>query len=270
MGSPRIIRTICKDQAVHVGEMQILATPYQVQTEGVEDFILLLTSPLRRLPLVFLSPYAAGGRNEIDSDKLAAELAGVAIVVEAKAAATTWDIADRIGRPLSCFDGAARIYWPGFSLDDEPRRHPLYLASRIFSVGTRAISSAIQRLIFSVATFRFVADPRMNAIVRAAEDFERLEKIVDHKSESNTDWEQFALELDEELTKTKGRLTELEAENENLRANQSIIFSAEPSTDPDVSQPSREPASNQEAVEFAYAYDEDRLIDACARARRAL
>lgn len=184
----------------------------------------------------------------------------MAVVVEAKSADVTWDIADRLGRPLSCFDGAARIYWPGFSIDDTPRRHPLYLASRVAAFGAGAISLAIQRSIFSVATFRFVSDPRMNAIVRAREEIERIEKLSNQKSDTNTDWEKFALDLDEELSKAKGRLTELEAENENLRANQKFVFSVEPEADANVSQPSREPVSNLEATEFAKLDCENLLI----------
>lgn len=53
MGSPRIIRQICKNQTVHVGEMQIKATPYEIKPGGVADFVTLLTSLLRRLPIVF-------------------------------------------------------------------------------------------------------------------------------------------------------------------------------------------------------------------------
>jgi hypothetical protein len=254
IGSPRVIRRICTGQTVRVGEMHVRATPYRLDVDGIDQFTTLLESPLRRIPIVFLAPYTDDRTNEIDEVRISAALAGVAVVVQAVSGEVTWEIADILGRTLSCYDGAARIYWPGFSINDDPRRHPLYLANRIEAVGPRPASAAIERAVFSVATFRFVPDPRINAVIRAAEHTHRVEQIEERKAEIGADWEQYALDLDVELTSVKSRLTELEAENENLRANQKVTFTvrgedAEAEILPD--QPRRTPVSSQDAVAFA-------------------
>jgi hypothetical protein len=164
------------------------------------------------------------------------------------------EIADVLGRTLSCYDGAVRIYWPGFSINDDPRRHPLYLANRIVTVGPQAASLAIERAVFSVATFRFVPDPRINAVIRAAEHTQRVAQLEERKANADADWEKYALDLDEELTGVKSRLTELEAENDNLRANQKVIFAARDEGAEENAlqdQPRRSPSNNQDAVAFA-------------------
>lgn len=120
--------------------------------------------------------------------RLAAALAGVAIVVEADSSDVTWEIADTLGKTLSCYNGAARIYWPGFSIADDPRKHPLYLAERISTVGPQAAFRAIENTIFSVATFRFVHDFRINAVIRAAEHTQRIEQLEERKASSDTNW----------------------------------------------------------------------------------
>lgn len=253
-GSPRVIRRLCAEQTVLVGEMRVRATPYHLKVEGVVDFLSLLESQLRRLPIVFLSPYTSGESNEIDAASLAESLAGIAVVIQADTPEVTWEIADVLGRPGACYDGAARIYWPGFSPDDEPRRHPLYLASRISDFGAQVVARTMQRTVFSVAAFRFVPDPRMNAVMRAAESAQRIERLEERKADTGIDWEQYALELDKELTETKARLDGLEAENENLKLNQKVIFAGTPEGSEDEapsSQPKRSPTSNKEAVEFA-------------------
>ncbi len=263
VGSPRVIRRICSGQTVRIGDMNVRATPYQLDLDGIEQFIELLESPLRKLPLVFVSPYTTDEKNAINTVRMSAALAGVAVVVEATSAEVTWEIAEKLGRPLSCFDGAARIYWPGFSANDGPREHPLYLADRIVAAGPYVASTSIERTLFSVATFRFVPDPRMNAIVRAVQRNLRVEKIEEQKAGAGVDWEQYAIELDTELSSAKSRLTELEAENENLRANQKIFFTVrdeEAAEELHPSQPRRTPDNNKDAVAFAQSDFENLVI----------
>lgn len=149
--------------------MLIQPTPYNLGEDNLDEFIQLLTSGLRRLPVVLLSPYAAGAPNLIDATKLARNLAGVAVVVRVDDAETTWDFADQVGRQLSCFNGGARIYWPGFSLSADPRNHRLLFDAWIDSVGPVVATRTIERAIFAVAAFRFVPDQRIAEVIHAVE-----------------------------------------------------------------------------------------------------
>ena len=226
LGSPSVVRDLCVTNTGYVGDMQIRATPYILAPNGMGDFLPLLRSPLRKLPIVFLSPYADGDPNIINAPLLARRLACVGVVVTASSIDVTWDLADELGRTLSCFDGAARIYWPGFGDGDDPRRHPLYLGGRIFSMGAGPVSRAIERSLFAVASFRFVPDSRISEIIDSAQQAERAKRVEAEKESTGIDWESYALEIDADLVKAKQAISELQAENENLKANQQVFFAA--------------------------------------------
>jgi hypothetical protein len=225
-GSPRAIRDICTKTPAYVGEMQVRAEAYILKQNGLNDFLNLLTSDLRRLPIVLLSPYARGEPTQVDSAKLARNLAGVAVVVRADDPELTWDFAEEVGRQLSCFNGAARIYWPGFSKTSDPRSHRLFFGAWIEQVGSESAARTIERAIFAVAAFRYVPDSRITGLVRRIESAERQKALAERK-ESGTDfWADYERDL-ARLEKAEKSLEELGAENANLRANQKVFFLAE-------------------------------------------
>jgi hypothetical protein len=227
LGSPSVIRNLCTDATVKIGDMRIKATPYQVESGNVGDFIALLTSGARRLPVVFVSPYADGSANRVDALALARSLAGVGIVVSAQDVDATWDIADELGRTLSCFDGGARIYWPGFQAGNDPRMHRLFLGSRIEAMGAQVTAKAIERSIFAVAAFRFVPDAQIERVVREAQQAERLQRVEEQKASAGDSWEAVALELDADLAKANQAIADLAAENRNLKENQQVFLSTQ-------------------------------------------
>jgi hypothetical protein len=224
LGSPRIIRELCSRHTVRVGQMRLRAEPYKVDGGNLQEFFGLLESPLRKLPIVFLSSYSSGPQNLIDADNLARRMAGVAIIVHATEGDVTWAIRERIGRTLSCFNGGARIYWPHFSANDDQRRHPLFLGSMIEVRGESTVARTIEGLVFGIACYRFAPDPDMRSIVRASEDAARVAQLEAQKATSGLDWEAYALEIDGKLGEVLDRVGELEAENANLKANQNISF----------------------------------------------
>jgi len=226
LGSPAVIRQLCSETAVQIGDMQIKATPYPLHTKDVDRFIELLQSPKRRLPIVFVSPYADGEPNALDESLLAQHLAGVAVVVTVSDLEATRDITDALGKTLSCFDGGVRIYWPGFSIKDDPRSHRLYLGARITLAGPEAVARSIEKSIFAVAAFRFVPDPLFNEVINAAEQAERLQRVEVQKASSGDNWESYAIELDEKLSVANQMISDLQAENKNLKENHQIFFSS--------------------------------------------
>ena len=224
-GSPRAIRDICTKTPTYIGQMQVRAEPYALKQDGLGDLLTLLTSDLRRLPVVLLSPYARGEANQIDPARLARNLAGVAVVVQVDDPELTWDFADDVGRQLSCFNGAARIYWPGFSKVSDPRSHRLLFGTWIEQVGPDAAARTIERAIFTVAAFRYVPDGRIADLIRRAEAAERQRALVIKKETGDDFWADYERDL-ARLDVAEKRLEELKAENANLRANQQVFFTA--------------------------------------------
>lgn len=225
-GSPRAVRDVCTKAPAYIGEMQVRAEPYALEQDGLNDLLALLTSDLRRLPVVLLSPYVRGELNQIDPVKLARNLAGVAVVVRVENPELTWDFADEVGRQLSCFNGAARIYWPGFSKASDPRSHRLFFGAWIEQVGPAAAARAIERAIFAVAAFRYVPDSRIADLIRRFEAAERQKLLLEKKETGDDFWAEYERDL-ARLDEARKKLEELEAENANLRANQQVFFAAE-------------------------------------------
>lgn len=223
-GSPRVVRDICTKAPVFVGDMQIQAAPYVLQQDGLADLIALLTSELRRLPVVLLSPYARGDANLIDAAELARNLAGVAVVVDVEDPEVTWDFADEVGRQLSCFNGAARIYWPGFSKAADPRGHRLFFGAWIEQVGPAVASRTIERAIFAVASFRFVPDQRIVDVIRTVEAAQRQKQLEEKKATGDDFWDDYERDL-ARLDEANEKIRALESENANLRANQQVFLS---------------------------------------------
>ena len=223
-GSPRVILDICAKVPVRIGEMQLRAEPYPLGKNELADMLRILTSEHRRLPVVLLSPYARGDLNQIDSARLALNLAGVAAVVQARNPDLTWDFTDEVGRQLSCFNGAARIYWPGFSKTCNPRSHHLFLGDWIEKVGTGWAALKIERTIFEVAAFRYVPDNRIADLIRRVQSEERRRILAEKKEKAEED---FLSEYERDLTRlddAEKKIKELEAENANLRCNQKVFF----------------------------------------------
>lgn len=222
-GSPRAVRDICKKTPAYIGEMQVKAEPYSLEQSDLSNLLQLLTSDLRRLPVVLLSPYARGEPNGIDPAKLARNLAGVAVVVQIDDPEVTWDFADEVGRQLSCFNGAARIYWPGFSKTSDPRSHRLFFGAWIEQVGSEVAARTIERAIFAVAAFRYVPDGRIGDLIRRTESAERQKLLIGKKETGDDFLEEYERDL-ARLDEAKTQIEELEAEVANLKANQQVFF----------------------------------------------
>ncbi len=253
VGAPAVVRVICQ-RDVLVGEMRVRATVYPLMEEGVDQFVGLLEAQQRRLPIVLLTPFANGEPGELDARTLADHLAGVAIVTEADTPATTRALSERLGR-LGCYDGGVRVYWPGFKKNDDLRRHPLMLGSRIAIGGEENAARTIERSIFSVAAFRFAPDARIAAIIAKSQAAARAGRALVVVNHGDTTWERYALEMSESLDAALTKLETVEAENENLRANQSVLFAFSEQMDDPVDErgipASREPKCVSDAVEFA-------------------
>lgn len=87
-----------------------------------------LYSPQRHYPLIFVSCVNQTGLAVTKADKLANWLSGVASVVVAQDKFTSLNLAELLPRPLNCWDGAVRIYWPGCRPTDSGMGHRVWAA----------------------------------------------------------------------------------------------------------------------------------------------
>jgi hypothetical protein len=91
------------------------------------------------------------------------------------------------GKQLSCFNGAARLYMPGFTKTDDPYRHPLLLSHRL--------SDSRERLRYAESLAHFT--------VRFARPLPHLARLRDERAVSDED-ERRSLELAYESARRQG------------------------------------------------------------------
>lgn len=117
-------------------EYPLSTIPMRVAVGEVGLLVKLLTSPERHVPLVLITPRNKDGGFTVNKDHIAEKLAGMAFVVFADSAEATYAVREAISNDMNAYDGAVRLYWPGFKVSDSPYRHPLWLHTRIEEIET--------------------------------------------------------------------------------------------------------------------------------------
>lgn len=130
--TPVIVKTVLEKFGGRA-TFPLLLTPIPLRNSGKEITVFLkaLESPLRTHPIIMIAPLASENRYTTDPHLLAKHLGGMAHVVMAEDSETTRHLDHVLPRHLNCFDGAIRIYWPGFRRSSQPEYHPLYLGYQI-------------------------------------------------------------------------------------------------------------------------------------------
>lgn len=97
--------------------------------DDAEDLCDHLEDPERRLPIIVVTlPDGEDQAPLVNDNAVAKATAGLARVIRLPAE-LTWVLTKRFTKQRSVFDGAVRVYLPGFSASDNPFRHRLFLAS---------------------------------------------------------------------------------------------------------------------------------------------
>ncbi|TAN52952.1 MAG: hypothetical protein EPN26_07425, partial [Rhodospirillales bacterium] len=95
--------------------------------DDFEQFWELLTNPNRTLPVI-VTAIAPGIEPVVDLNSLPKRVSGLAHIVTLTHE-MSWELTRRVGRKVSVYDGATRIYQPGFDPDDaDPFQHGLWLS----------------------------------------------------------------------------------------------------------------------------------------------
>jgi len=133
---PGFVRGVLRTGPADVDGIRVgTECPRVVSSEDdVEDLLWLLEKPDRRAPVIVLA--LPDGSADVQKTVCpAAEITqrtlGAAHVIVLSGPAS-FHLTDRVGRELSVFRQAVRVYRPGFSTwRDQPARHPLFLPARV-------------------------------------------------------------------------------------------------------------------------------------------
>jgi hypothetical protein len=140
--SPGIVLQLAQRPGLCAGKYRITAEPTTVKSDAdLQALITQLIDPDRKLPLIVLSVPAFSttpDKSPIDSAILARAAVGLAHVVILPAK-FTWGLSEQFGKRLSVFEGASRMYLPGFSADSNPfGGHDLFVPKNPYDLSESA------------------------------------------------------------------------------------------------------------------------------------
>jgi hypothetical protein len=234
LGRPRIVRDLLVSEQCSINNFPLGVEPISLADIEIPDFMeSVLASPSRVLPFLLVSP-EFDGSFPVDAGGLADKLAGICTVGVLNSQAATYKLTDLVGKELSCFNGASRLYWPGFSAKSSQWQHPLFLAGVIkrfeqakfgfhgevignisAALALRSVQGDVTRrasLSFAKARRDEIDDikHRHEKGLADQKDFEGVLKLIEEERDTYKD----------ELEKTRGRadrlLGELESKTQEL------------------------------------------------------
>lgn len=169
-GRPGIVRDLVKAFRL---ESDGLALGTVSSVDGPESaaFLRLLLDGQRRLPIVAVSTDEAGAQ-ALDTKHLADRLLGLAHVVSLSTRAA-YNLTNEVGRNLSCYLGAVRVYWPGFRATDDSWHHRLFMSSIVRYLGPEGVEAELFEILGRVAGYAIDEPPLRRKLVLARRRDER-------------------------------------------------------------------------------------------------
>lgn len=194
---------------------------YAEDDDGVRALADLLVDPDRVLPMVVVTPAERYDDRDdmyregpvVDEHAIAEALVGLAHVAVIDTTALTYRLTDYVGRELSVFGGAVRLYWPEVTDGDRPPVHPLWLPDRLAEPRNQPLEKVLLRRVSATATYR-VSGSALDARLRTAIELHgrgEIARLFDRAKEAS-----LAPEWQEELEDAWSRLDRLQAENAEL------------------------------------------------------
>jgi hypothetical protein len=179
---PTLVDRILQSFPCSIGKSPIPLKPRELVKDEIEPFVDdVLCWPERWLPVVAISPEQGMHDYLIDPVELQQTLLGHAQVVHFRDpwASRAWT--DALGvKELSCYLGAVRLYWPGFSKRAKPSDHPLYMADSIrwrMEQQQQPLGPYLFRTLVAVSGFRF-SNPPVARLVREAIDGDKHARFL--------------------------------------------------------------------------------------------
>lgn len=132
-GTPAIVRTLLRELDIRDGAVRCLADlGAEVGPSDVGELVDWLADANRGWPVVVVSRSEPAGATLLDPQWLSRELAGLAHVRVLSSSAASWELTRAIGKDYSVWNGAVRVFFPGFSADsDDYRRHQVTYPDRV-------------------------------------------------------------------------------------------------------------------------------------------
>jgi hypothetical protein len=132
---PRLVLDVLEKLSAEADGVALQESPTVIDLAQVDELEALLYDPVRRLP-VLVATRDENGRSLVDPISISRRLSGTVHIVDLLPEAS-WELTRSLGRRMSVFGGALRVYMPGLTdEDEEPFRHPLFLKRNVPAIHT--------------------------------------------------------------------------------------------------------------------------------------
>lgn len=123
---PTVVRRVLELLSAEADGRQLADGVERTEKSEIADLVDFLYEPSRRLPVIAISE-TEFGTTQVAPGPLARQIAGAAHIVHLSNDAS-WELTRVIGKRISVFNGAVRLYLPGLTEENEdPYQHPLWL-----------------------------------------------------------------------------------------------------------------------------------------------
>jgi len=263
--SPAIVRTLLREFEVCDAGTRVSPGPTSVGHSGIDDFVAFLLDADRSLPVVALTLDAVTGATPVDPYVLAKQVAGLAHVRVLTSPYATRRLGQRIGTSLSVWGGSARIYFPDFSVLDEPYQHKLWSGQRLANPGRLALEDELRRWLGNLSSARTAAHPatqRARGLLaeRADELPEWAQAYVDQIEDDVREIQDRLDAAEAEVTEKANRIAALDAELETVKRSFGEVARYQATGAGDEEPVVRVPTTVEQAVTWAIEDAEDRAI----------
>ena len=222
LGSPRVMRDIARLRSVRLGGHPYSLTPELIGAGDIELLVSELKDATRPYPVVLVSRRVQDDMPLTDATELADRLAGVAKIYELADKWAAFSLTDEVGKALSCYGGAVRLYWPGFNDQANPFAHPIWMPWQFKDETAERAVSDLCNMIFEAAAFRHV-EPIEISRLRSMAEREAREAARSSGARSEDELLDDLIEMEQRLKAAEAANTELLQDNKTLRENAAAL-----------------------------------------------
>jgi hypothetical protein len=159
---PPVVRRVVDRIDIQIDGRRV-GEPWLLAVAEVPSYVKFLTSRERRLPVLAIS-HDPEGEPFLDRARAADRLLGLAHVVEVDLH-SGYAVTDAIGKTLSCYSGAVRMYWPGFAVGDDPYFHRAYVGGSLAYLGREGMGTELFDTLGRLSALS-ISEPTLRARLR--------------------------------------------------------------------------------------------------------
>jgi hypothetical protein len=225
LGRPRLVDDVLTQYRTLIDGWPVPADAEHITSRQVHSFVEdVLLNQRRNLPVIALSPDAWHGNYSVDPTALFQRVKGFAHVAVLADKWAAFKLTDEVENPLSCFNGAVRVYWPGFNLHDDRFQHKLFLPQSIRFHNDQGLPlpDHLFRTLTAIASFRYTEGATIRDARKAIADLEKrkVEELRHQVKAGSVEKESLEMQLLEALERIDGLTAERDQYKADLAAQQ--------------------------------------------------